>query len=195
MVKTVDEYLNQHAARWGHILSPLRDLLRATPMTESIKWGAPVYVLDRHNVVGLAAFKAYAGMWFFDGAFLADAAGVLINAQKGKTRGMRQWRFGPQEEVPLATAEAYILEAMANVRAGRVTQSRQRRAAATPELLEAALQRDASLRSAYDGLTQGRKNEYCEYLTDAKREATRVQRLQKILPMIAAGTGLNDRYK
>ena len=45
------------------------------------------------NVAGLAGFKSYFGIWFFNGVFLKDEQGILISAQDGKTKSLRQWRF------------------------------------------------------------------------------------------------------
>ncbi|MBK7633096.1 MAG: hypothetical protein IPJ13_01585 [Saprospiraceae bacterium] len=44
-------------------------------------------------MVGLAAFKSYTGIWFFQGGLLDDKQQFLMNAQEGKTKAMRQWRF------------------------------------------------------------------------------------------------------
>jgi uncharacterized protein YdeI (YjbR/CyaY-like superfamily) len=44
-------------------------------------------------------------------------------------------------------------------------------------------------------MTPGKQREYAEYIAEAKQAATKERRLEKILPMIAAGGGLNDKYK
>ena len=40
-----------------------------------------------------------------------------------------------------------------------------------------------------------KQNEFIEYIATAKREATKLSRIEKIVPMILRGEGLNDRYK
>ena len=62
----------------------------ACALGETVKWGGPVYTANGRNVVGLAAFKSCFGLWFFDGARLADKDRVLVNAQEGKSKSMRQ---------------------------------------------------------------------------------------------------------
>ena len=54
---------------------------------------------------------------------------------------------------------------------------------------------DKKAELAFKALTPGRRREYADYVSEAKRAATRTKRIEKILPMIAAGTGLNDKYK
>ena len=44
-------------------------------------------------------------------------------------------------------------------------------------------------------MTVGKRREYAEYISSAKREETKEKSLEKILPMIVAGIGLNDRYR
>ena len=195
MAKTVDDYLRHHDPSWGHILRPLRQLLLGTELEETVKWGAPVYALDKQNVVGLGAFKSYAGVWFFDGAFLSDPTNVLVNAQEGKTRGMRQWRFDKGDEVPLDAVRSYVDEAIANARAGKGIEPKAKPRLKTPPELQTALDADASTAKAFADLTPGRRNEYCEYVADAKRADTKQRRVEKIMPMIASGVGLNDKYK
>ncbi|WP_378173280.1 YdeI/OmpD-associated family protein [Aquimarina sp. SS2-1] len=44
-------------------------------------------------------------------------------------------------------------------------------------------------------LTPFKQKEYKEYIATAKREATRISRVEKIIPMILKGIGLNDTYR
>ena len=108
MAKSPEEYFSKHP-EYSHTLNKLRSILLSTELEEAMKWGIPTYCLENKNVAGIGAFKGYAGIWFFNGAFLADQANVLINAQEGKTKGMRQWRFSSIEEVNENLVRAYIL--------------------------------------------------------------------------------------
>ncbi len=90
--KTVDDYI-EAAEPWQDELIRLRKILRSTDLEETVKWGAPCYTHDGKNVVGMASFKSYVGLWFHQGALLGDKKKVLINAQEGKTKALRQWRF------------------------------------------------------------------------------------------------------
>ena len=64
-----------------------------------------------------------------------------------------------------------------------------------PDELAGALADDGVAGERFDALTPGKQREYTEYIVEAKRAETRTRRLEKILPMIRAGQGLNDRYK
>lgn len=62
--KTPEEYIASNKA-WQQSLIMLRDILLSTQMTETVKWGVPVYTFLGKNIVGIAAFKSYAGLFFF----------------------------------------------------------------------------------------------------------------------------------
>ena len=199
MNPAVDDYLNRHAT-WSHVLVPLSRILQEAELEVAIKWGVPVFMLDGRNVVALVAFKAYAGLWFYDGALLSDPDGVLINAQAGKTKALRQWRFKSPAKVDEAAVARYVGEAIENARAGRriaVTAGRDGPEAVVnlPVRFADALAADAALARAFGQLSAGRRREFANYVGEAKRPETRQRRLEKILPLIMAGEGLSDRYR
>ena len=116
----VDEYILKKE-KWQKELYLLRSVFSDLPLDETIKWGAPVYVFQGKNVVGLAAFKNYFGLWFFQGVLLKDKQKVFINAQEGKTKAMLQWRFYSLEEINTDFIKEYVLEAIENVKEGKLT--------------------------------------------------------------------------
>lgn len=193
---SVEAYIDKHA-QWSKALARLRQIIRKAALEETIKWGGPVYTFDGKNVVGLGAFKSYVGLWFFQGAMLQDRRQKLVNAQEGTTRAMRQWRFNSVEEIEEAAPliSDYLQEAIDNQRHGRIIKPRRRKPLQISEELQARLAADPELREAFEGLTMGKQREYAEYILEAKRAETRSSRIEKIIPMIRAGVGLNDRYR
>ncbi len=192
----VDEYIKRHQ-QWAEALSELRNIIRGKELEETIKWGAPVYTLGGKNVVGLGAFKSYVGLWFFQGALLADAQQKLINAQENKTRALRQWRFQSVEEIRAEadTIKAYLGEAIANQQQGKTIKPERNKVLILPEELGARLSGDEELRARFEAFSKSKQREYAEYIGEAKRKETRQKRLEKIIPMILAGIGLHDKYR
>lgn len=190
---TVDEYINKHD-QYAAILKKLRQVALNLKLEENIKWGAPVYSLNGKNIVGLGAFKSYAGLWFFQGGLLKDEHNKLINAQEGKTAAMRQWHFSESDEPDEELISSYIKEAIANQETGREIRPK-KKPLIIPELLKEQLASDAQLSEAFDALSLSCKREYAEYIIDAKKEETKIKRLEKILPMIKNKNGLNDKYR
>lgn len=196
LADNVDEYV-ENSGEWRACLEALRQILQATELEEKTKWGMPTYCLNNKNVVGFSAFKEWSGLWFFQGVFLQDPHKKLINAQEGKTKGQRQWRFASLEEIRENTPiiRDYIYEAIENQRQGLEVKVDRNKPIVVPPELQTALDADRALKERFEGLSKGKKREYTEYIADAKRAETKDKRLVKILPMIAAGIGLNDKYR
>ncbi len=194
MAKTVDDYIAQ-ADRWRDEIARLRAILLDVGLEETVKWGNPCYTLDGRNVVGIGAFKSCFGLWFVQGALLADPAKRLVNAQPGKTRAMRQWRMQSAADIRPRLVRQYASEAAELAARGREIRPRRRPAASLPPELEAALGADNAARTAFDKLTPGRRREFAEFIAGAKRAETRERRVARALPLIREGRGLNDRYR
>ena len=85
--KNAEEFILSNP-QWQEALILLRDIFLSTGMEETIKWGVPVYTFEGKNVAGMACFKSYIGIWFYQGALLADKAQKLVNAQEGITKAL-----------------------------------------------------------------------------------------------------------
>lgn len=192
--KTVDEYIAKHP-EWDEALHKLRKILQGSELEETIKWGAPCYTVDGKNVVGIGAFKSYVGLWFHQGVFLSDPDKVLINAQEGSTKALRQWRFESAREIKVARVKAYLAEAIANQRQGKEIKADRSKALLIPKELQSALGKKARAKKAFAALSKGKQREYADHIAGAKRDETKAKRIEKILPMIEAGVGLNDKYR
>lgn len=191
--KSVESYITDHLV-WSDELSVLRELLLKTELVETVKWGMPVYTLNGKNVVGITGFKKFFGLWFYQGSFLSDPHKILRNAQEGKTKGMRHLNFTNGNEIKKRIISAYVKEAIENEKAGKRIKAVPRSTAIPPEL-KAEFAKDKSLAKAFSELTKGKQKDYIEYISTAKRDKTKMTRLEKIIPMILSGIGLNDKYK
>ena len=193
-IKSFEEYAEKHQ-KWKEQLQQLRELLLSTELEETIKWGAPTYVLNNKNVVGLGAFKNHCALWFFNGALLQKNTELLINAQEEKTKALRQIRFKENDQLQLSVLKKYVEEAIQLQKAGKEIKPKKNKPLTIPSELKEAFQKDTELKSAFEKFTKGKQREFTEHIASAKREATRISRLQKCIPMIKAGIGLNDKYR
>ena len=180
---------------WQQELRQLRKILNSTKLEETVKWGGPCYTFNGKHVVGMGAFKSYVGLWFFQGALLEDEAGVLVNAQEGKTKALRQWRFQDSKEIKSRLIKSYVTEAIRLCEQGKEIKPNRGQPVAIPPQLKEALARNKKAGASFESLTKGKQREYADYIADAKREETKSKRVEKILPMIADGIGLNDKYR
>jgi uncharacterized protein YdeI (YjbR/CyaY-like superfamily) len=195
MDSRVDEYIAKHSNFAKHI-NEIRKILLSTEFEETIKWGMPTYTINNKNVVGIGAFKLHCGVWFFQGALLKDTHKVLRNAQEGKTQAMRQWRFTNDSKIDKKLLLAYIQEAIVNEKKDlRIKLTRTKKPLIIPSELVAVLNENKAFDKSFEALTLFKKREFSEYIAEAKREATKTKRLEKIIPMILNNIGLNDKYK
>lgn len=190
----VTEYIANHS-RWEAELQLLHSLMEESELQACIKWGAPTYTFNGKNVVGLAAFQQYVGLWFHQGALLSDKAKVLINAQEGVTKALRQWRFQSIEEIEPVLVKTYLLEAIENEKQGKRIKPAKKKAILIPAELQEALDKQPLLKERFKALTQGKQREYSEHIDSAKKAETRANRLAKCIPLIEHGKGLNDKYR
>lgn len=189
----VDAFIEKKA-EWKAILEPLRKLMLDAGLEETVKWGVPVYTWNGKNVTGLVAFKAYAGIWFYKGSLLKDPQGVLQSAQKG-TQALLQWRFSSADELDVESVKSYVKEAIELEKAGKSVPQPKKKSFQTPDELEEAFQKEPELKERFEALTHSKKREYAEHIGGAKKEDTRRRRLEKALPLLRKGKGLNDKYK
>lgn len=186
-------YAKEHPFKEG--IAYLRAIALKTEAIEDFKWGIPVYTLDNKNVFGICKFKSHFGVWFFNGVFLKDPKKVLENAQEGKTKGMRHWKFQNLDKIDEKTVLGYMKEALENQKKGLEIKAEKSKKVTIPELLKSELKKDSQLKAAFEKFTPYKQKEFSEYIAEAKQEKTKLRRLEKILPMIKEGIGLNDAYQ
>ncbi len=192
--KTVDEFI-RGVGEWNDELVQLRKILASTQLEETVKWGGPVYTYNGKNVVGLGSFKSYFGLWFFQGALLKDYKQRLVNCQEGRTKAMRQWRMNSKKDIDPRTIKAYVTEAIELVKHGIQIKPDRNKPLTIPSQLKKALSKNKKANDQFKQLTKGKQREYADYIAEAKREETKQKRLDKIMPMISSGKGLNDKYR
>lgn len=179
---------------WSEELGLLREILAKTTLEATTKWGGEIYTFNGKNVVGIGGFKNYFTIWFFNGVFLTDPMKVLVNAQEGVTKSLRQWRFNSRDEINEPAILSYIAEAIENEKLGKKL-APVKKETIISDFFQNQLLADLELKKHFEKLTPGKQREYLEYIDTAKREETKHARMEKIKPMILSGIGLNDKYK
>ncbi len=179
---------------WVEELMLLREIILSTGLKEEIKWGGPIYTLDGKNVLAIGGFKNFATIWFHNGVFLSDPGKILVNANEGNTRGLRQWRFTSMKEIKPALVKKYVQEAIKNAKEGKEIKPEKKVPIAFPDGFAKALKKDKALKAAFEKLTPGKQREYIEYITEARQEETRLRRIEKSVSIILSGKGLNEKY-
>lgn len=174
-------------------MEKLRAIALQTGLAEDVKWGKPCYTLDGANVVLIQGFKAYCALLFMKGALVKDPSGLLVNVGEN-SRIARQARFtnvaGILAVEPALTAA--IESAIDVERSGEKVDLNATDKVVAPEEFQRALAADPALRTAFDALTPGRQRAYFLHFNGAKQSKTRAARVEKCIPQILDGLGLND---
>lgn len=181
------------AGKWQKEIKQLRHIVLDCGLTEELKWGCPCYTFNGSNIVLIHVFKEYCALLFFKGALLSDTNGILVQ-QTENVQAARQARFTNLAEiVALAPVlKTIIYEAIEVEKAGLKVSLKQTKEFPMPEEFQTKLDKVPGLKAAFEALTPGRQRAYLLHFASPKQAKTRESRIEKCIPDIFAGKGLND---
>ena len=182
------------ARTWRDERARLRSILLDCGLTEALKWGKPTYTHDGTNIVLIMPLKETCALLFMKGALLKDPKGLLIQPGEN-SQSARQMRFTSAAEIAKLekSIKSYVKQAVDVEKAGLKVAFRKSSDLVYPKEFQDRLDRNSALREAFLKLTPGRQRQYHLYFTGAKQSATRESRVEKAIPLILDGMGLNDR--
>jgi len=189
----VDQFLDK-VTKWKAEMTLLREIvLTSNRLVEDYKWMHPCYTLSGKNVVLIHEFKEYCALLFHKGVLLKDPEGILIQ-QTENVQSARQLRFTNIDDIrklePVIVA--YINEAIAIEASGAKVVLKETTDYFVPEEFQQRLDEDSILKRAFESLTPGRQRAYLFYFSQAKQSKTREARIEKYLPNIYRGKGIDD---
>ena len=181
------------AKKWQEELEKLRTIALDCDLSEELKWGVPCYTFQKSNIVLIHAFKDYCAFLFFKGALLKDPKKVMIQ-QTEHVQAARQTRFSSVKDIVKLepTLKAYIYEAVEVEKAGLKVDFKKTTEFSGPEEFHTRLKKLPALKTAFYALTPGRQRGYLLYFSSAKQSKTREARIEKYIPQILIGKGLDD---
>ncbi|MGG3505219.1 YdeI family protein [Paenibacillus lautus] len=188
----IDPYFNK-LKKWKEEFNLLREIVLDCGLTEDFKWMHPCYTLDDKNIVLIHGFKDYCALLFHKGALLKDPHGILIQ-QTANVQAARQIRFTNVQEIDemQLILKTYIVEAIEVEKAGLQVSFKKNTEYIIPEELESKFVEIQGLKTAFEALTPGRQRAYILHFSAPKQSKTRESRVEKYIPHILNGKGLND---
>ncbi len=190
----VDAYIEGSAEFARPILTHIRDIVHAAcpDVVETIKWSFPVFT--HHGMLcNMASFKQHCTFGFW------KAALVLGEAASDESAMGQFGRITSVKDLPSKKVLTGYIRKAAKLNEDGVTVPRKRksqpRVLATPTDLAAALKKNRTARATFDGFSQSHRNEYIEWIEEAKTEPTRKKRLATTLEWLAEGRGRNWKYE
>ena len=180
------------------ILTKIRTVMhKACPdLLETMKWGAPHF--EHEGIVaGMAAFKRHVRFAFWRGKELKDTDALLDIVGDTDIGAMHYEQLDdlPSERV----LSRYVKEAVrlneASARAPRKpAENATKRQVAAPADLKTALKKSKKAHTTFEGFGFSARKEYVEWITEAKREATRAKRIETAVEWLAEGKPRNWKY-
>jgi uncharacterized protein YdeI (YjbR/CyaY-like superfamily) len=188
----VDFYFEK-PQKWQKEIKKLRAIVLDCGLTEQLKWGCPCYTFQESNIVLIHTFKDYCAFLFFKGALLHDANGILIQQTKN-VQSARQIRFNNVRDIieMESVLKSYIDQAIEVEQSGLKVNYKKTSDFPVPDEFQKKLNKNRALKNAFDSLTPGRQRAYLFYFSQAKQSKTRESRVEKYIPQILKGKGLDD---
>lgn len=187
----VDAFVDR-AKNWQAEIQTLRSILLACGLDEELKWGKPCFMFNGKNVTIIQPFKDHCSLMFFKGALLEDSHG-LLRSQGNNTQSAMRLEFTGKDQIRKAVVKTYVKEAIAVEQAGLKVDFKAKRELKLPEELTRTLNKNSDLAKAFHTLTPGRRRGYVLHFTGAKQPETRIARIERCIPKILAGKGINER--
>jgi uncharacterized protein YdeI (YjbR/CyaY-like superfamily) len=190
----IDAYIAKAAPFAQPILAHVRERVSAVvpDVEETLKWGAPSFVIEGKILLMMAAFKAHAALNFWRGQELrGEQANADAMGQFGKLSSV--------EDLP-ADAELDALIRQAAELARSVPAPRKPKHAPKPvpkmhpEFAE-ALTAAPKAKAALDGFPPSAQRDYLEWISDAKQDATRRKRIATAIEWLSEGKRRHWKYE
>ncbi|TKS53824.1 hypothetical protein E4582_02900 [Luteimonas yindakuii] len=189
----IDAYIARQADFAQPILAELRARVHAAcpEVEEAIKWGAPAFTYRGKLIAGMAAFKQHAAFNLWLGKQVVETNPTLAP-------GMGQYgRLASVADLPARRdTTRHVHAAMALVDAGGAARavSAPKPPPSLPADLAAAMAGNAAARRTWDNFPPGKRREYADWITEAKRDETRARRVAEAVAWLAEGKSRHWKY-
>jgi|ERR1051326_14458 uncharacterized protein YdeI (YjbR/CyaY-like superfamily) len=186
----IDEYIAKSAEFAKPVLAHLRELVHmACPgVEETLKWRNPSFMY-KGLLCGMAAFKQHCIFGFWKDALLFDRKAPSKIADR-----ITSLSELPSDKILLG----YIRKAaMLNENVVKIPKPKPKpkKELVVPSDLISALKTNKQALSTFEDFSYSHKKEYVEWISEAKREETRTQRLTTAVAWMAEGKARNWKYE
>jgi uncharacterized protein YdeI (YjbR/CyaY-like superfamily) len=195
----VDTYIANAAPFAQPILERIRRAFHkgCPELEEKIKWGVPSFE-HKGMLGGMAAFKAHVSFGFWKASLMDDPEGLFGGDCKASFMGIKATdaKELPTQKVIVAYVKAAKKLNDDGVKLpSRKPGKRSAKDLDVPAYFLDAVKADAAAHTTWKGFSYTHQKEYVQWVTDAKREATRDKRLAQAVAWMAEGKSRNWKYR
>lgn len=189
----VDRYIEEANDFAKPILAELRRRVHAhvPEVEESLRWSAPTFLYKGKILAGMAAFKAHCVFGFWHPLLREGDNSLEGRNGSGRMEKVADIPMKPRF-VRLAKEAVRLIDE--DVKAPPKPKV-EKKALVVPPDLAAALKRNAKARATFEGFPPSAKKEYVDWITGAKREETRAERLATAIEWLAEGKRRHWKYE
>lgn len=192
----VDAYIAKSADFAKPILKHLRKVVHAgcPEVTETIKWSMPHFDY-KGMMCGMAAFKEHCSFGFWKESLVFGDKTTAEKTGMGSFGCIKSIKDLPNEKTLIGYVKKAAALNDAGIKVPGRTQPKKREPIPMPDDFGAALKKNAKARKNFDAFAPSKRREYLEWITEAKREETRKQRLAKSIQSLTEGKPLHWKYQ
>lgn len=196
----VSQYILNAAPFARPILEHIRALVHSAcpESTEAMKWSFPNFMYKDKILCHMAAFSKHCAFGFWLGSIMEDPENILKTSDHREGMGNLGKITKPGDLPSNKIMKAYILQAKSLIDQGKTLPKK--KPAATKEIiipadLKTAFKENEAAKLAFTAMSPSHKNEYISWITEAKREETRIRRIEVTLQNLEEGKSRNWKYE
>lgn len=191
--ENITAYIEKATPEFKEVMIALRSILNHPKfeIKEDWKWNAPNFN-NNGMICWLAFFKNHVGMNFFKGSLIKDKYNLFTHC--GEEKGNRQLKFSDINQIIPEQIEYYISQAV-KLNQENIKIEKKVINTSLPLDLETELNNNPKANVFFESLAPSYKRDYIQWITDAKREATRNKRLATTIEWLSEGKKKNWKYE
>jgi uncharacterized protein YdeI (YjbR/CyaY-like superfamily) len=164
--------------------------------TELLKWSFPVFEY-KGPLCNMAAFKAHCAIGFWKAA-LIDKDEKVLSLKDREAMG-HFGRITSLADMPSDNILKMLIKLAMELNEKGIKMPAKRKGPAkvsdVPEAFQTALNKNRACKKVFENFSQSHRNEYSEWIAEAKTAATRNKRIATAMEWIAEGKGRNWKYE
>ncbi len=190
----IDEYIANKKSFAKDICELLRNLIHKSDnnVIEDWKWNIPIFKKNG-MVCGFASFKNHVSLTFFNGATMSDKHQLFTGDCTAKN--MRTIKFKNISEANENQLLDYFKEAFSQneIVVKKIINKKDK--IEIPELLQNALIKNKLANDNFEKMAYTYRKEYALHISEAKRDTTKLKRLEKVISNLEQNIKMHEQYK
>lgn len=194
----VDAYIENAPDFAKPILTKIRQLFhKACPdLHEALKWSTPFFEF-KGTLGGISAHKQHVNLVFWKGALMDDCHQLFASDCKSSMFVLKLTSLStmPKDKLILDYIKQAVKINEDGIKPEKKPKTKSAELMPIPTELTAALKINKKAKEAFEKFSNSHKNEYSQWIVEAKRDATRQKRIETAIEWLTEGKPRHWKYK